>query len=84
MPLSTFTVERDAVRIVVHTCGQGPRVVMMPSLGRGAPDFFVIAERLAAAGMEPLPGTPAEFTAYLRREVTKWRGIVKQTGVTPQ
>ena len=43
-----------------------------------------VRERLAAAGMEALPGTPAEFTAYLRREVTKWRGIVKQTGVTPQ
>lgn len=41
-------------------------------------------ERLAAAGMEPLPGPPAEFTAYLRREVAKWRTIVKQTGVTPQ
>jgi tripartite-type tricarboxylate transporter receptor subunit TctC len=34
--------------------------------------------------MEPLPGTPAEFSAYLRREVAKWRAIVKQTGVTPQ
>jgi tripartite-type tricarboxylate transporter receptor subunit TctC len=43
-----------------------------------------VRERLAAAGMEPLPGTPAEFTAYLRREVAKWRAIVKQTGVTPQ
>ncbi len=43
-----------------------------------------VRERLAAAGMEPLPGTPAEFTAYLRREVAKWRTIVKQTGVTPQ
>ena len=43
-----------------------------------------VRERLAAAGMEPLPGTPAEFTAYLGREVAKWRNIVKQTGVTPQ
>lgn len=41
-------------------------------------------DRLAAAGMEPLPGSPAQFTAYLGREVAKWRGIIKQTGVTPQ
>ena len=54
MHLSTFTVERDGVRIVVHACGHGPRVVMMPSLGRGAPDFFVIAERLATAGYRVL------------------------------
>lgn len=43
-----------------------------------------VRERLTAAGMEPLPGTPAEFTAYLGREVAKWRTIVKQTGVSPQ
>lgn len=43
-----------------------------------------IRERLARAGMEPLPGSPAEFSAYLRREVDKWRAIVKQTGVTPE
>ena len=41
-------------------------------------------DRLAAAGMEPLPGTPAQFTAYLGKEVAKWRDIIKQTGVTPQ
>lgn len=58
MPLSTFTVERDGVRIVVHACGHGPRVVMMPSLGRGAPDFFVIAERLATAGYRVLCPEP--------------------------
>ena len=58
MPLSTFTVERDAIRIVVHACGEGPRVVMMPSLGRGASDFFVIAERLAAAGYRALCPEP--------------------------
>ena len=58
MPLTTFTVERNAVRIVVHAFGRGPRVVMMPSLGRGASDFFVIAERLAAAGYRALCPEP--------------------------
>ena len=43
-----------------------------------------VRERLARAGMEPLPGTPAEFSSYLRREVAKWRTIVKQTGVSAE
>jgi tripartite-type tricarboxylate transporter receptor subunit TctC len=41
-------------------------------------------ERLLAAGLEALPGTPAEFGAYLQREVAKWGRIVKETGVGQQ
>jgi hypothetical protein len=32
-------------------------------------------ERLAADGAEPLGTTPAEFGAYLRRELEKWRRV---------
>jgi tripartite-type tricarboxylate transporter receptor subunit TctC len=41
-------------------------------------------DRLAAAGLEATPGTPTEFADYLKREVAKWGGIVKSTGVTQQ
>ena len=41
-------------------------------------------EKLAAAGMEARPGTPAEFSAYLQKEVGKWGRIVKETGVAQQ
>lgn len=41
-------------------------------------------ERLLAAGLEAAPGTPAEFSDYLKREVAKWGRIVKETGVSPQ
>ncbi len=41
-------------------------------------------ERLLAAGLEATPGTPAEFGAYLQREVAKWGRIVKETGVGQQ
>lgn len=58
MTTSTFSVERGAVRILVHAYGKGPRVVMMPSLGRGAADFAVIAERIAAAGYRVLCPQP--------------------------
>ena len=43
-------VSHGAVRIEVFARGNGPRVVMLPSLGRGATDFDAIAERVAAAG----------------------------------
>jgi tripartite-type tricarboxylate transporter receptor subunit TctC len=43
-----------------------------------------LREKLAAAGLEPLPGTPASFADYLKREVAKWGRIVKETGVSPQ
>jgi tripartite-type tricarboxylate transporter receptor subunit TctC len=41
-------------------------------------------ERLLAAGLEAVPGTPAEFGDYLKREVAKWGRIVKDTGVSQQ
>jgi tripartite-type tricarboxylate transporter receptor subunit TctC len=41
-------------------------------------------DRLAAAGLDAKPASAAEFGTYLAKEVTKWGGIVKQTGVTPQ
>ena len=54
----TFVAQHDAVHITVHACGTGPRIVMMPSLGRGASDFFDIAERLATAGYRALCPEP--------------------------
>jgi pimeloyl-ACP methyl ester carboxylesterase len=54
----TFLVQYDAVHITVHAFGRGPRIVMMPSLGRSAEDFFDIAQRLAAAGYRVLCPQP--------------------------
>ncbi|MBI1990192.1 MAG: alpha/beta fold hydrolase [Betaproteobacteria bacterium] len=51
-------IDRGEVRIAVHAFGHGPRIVMMPSLGRGASDFFDIAPRLAAAGYRALCPEP--------------------------
>lgn len=41
-----------------------------------------IRERLAGLGLEPNPGSPAEFTEYVKKEVAKWAKIVKATGVS--
>jgi pimeloyl-ACP methyl ester carboxylesterase len=47
---TTTVVRHGEVRIEVWAQGQGPLVVLLPSLGRGASDFDPIAKRLAAAG----------------------------------
>jgi pimeloyl-ACP methyl ester carboxylesterase len=59
----TQTVTRSIARhgevaIEVLARGKGPRIVMLPSLGRGATDFDEIAERIAAAGFRALSPQP--------------------------
>ena len=51
-------VDHDDVQIEVFGRGKGPRIVMLPSLGRGATDFDVIAERIAEAGYRVLCPQP--------------------------
>jgi len=46
----TELIDGPAGPLEVHVLGQGPAVVMIPSLGRGAADFEVLAARLARAG----------------------------------
>lgn len=43
-----------------------------------------LRDKLANAGFETSPGTPAEFADYVKREVAKWGRIVKSTGVAQQ
>jgi tripartite-type tricarboxylate transporter receptor subunit TctC len=38
-------------------------------------------EKLAAIGIEPMGGTPAEFAAVIRAEAPYWEHIVKEAGV---
>lgn len=54
----TFVATHDSVHIAVNAYGAGPRVVMFPSLGRGATDFDDIAQRIAAAGFRVLCPQP--------------------------
>ncbi len=41
-----------------------------------------VRARLAAQGAEPLGSTPNEYAAYVRKELARWAGLVKATGVT--
>jgi pimeloyl-ACP methyl ester carboxylesterase len=51
-------VRRGDVRIEVLAQGSGPPVVLLPSLGRGASDFDLIATRIASAGYRVLRPQP--------------------------
>ena len=50
--------EGDDGMLEVLVAGEGPAVVMIPSLGRGADDFADLAGRLAAAGYAALRPQP--------------------------
>ena len=36
-----------------------------------------VASKLSSQGAEPAPGTPEEFTAFIRSEIDKWAKVVK-------
>jgi tripartite-type tricarboxylate transporter receptor subunit TctC len=38
-------------------------------------------QRLEAQGFEPDGGTPAEFSAYIKSEITKWAKVIKDAGI---
>ena len=37
-------------------------------------------ERLTALGFDPVGGSPASFSTYVKSEVTKWAKVIKETG----
>jgi tripartite-type tricarboxylate transporter receptor subunit TctC len=41
----------------------------------------VIKERLATVGFETEPGTPQEFTKYMRSEIAKWGKVIRQAKI---
>jgi tripartite-type tricarboxylate transporter receptor subunit TctC len=43
-----------------------------------------IKRKLAEAGIDPVGGTPEQFTAYMQAETTKWRAVVKERGIKPE
>ncbi len=56
-------VEQGAARIEVLTRGDGPLVILIPSLGRGAEDFDDLATRLAHAGFRVITPQPRGWGA---------------------
>src|SRR3984893_4381348 len=56
--VTRIVIRRTDVTIEVLAQGRGPRIVLLPSLGRGASDFDQLAERLAHAGSRVLRPQP--------------------------
>jgi tripartite-type tricarboxylate transporter receptor subunit TctC len=40
-------------------------------------------ERLLKQGMDPAPGTPAQFAAIIHSEIAKWAKVVRTAGIQP-
>lgn len=65
----------------------GPAGLPPTVLGRlnqafvGAMRDPAIAAKLRAQYMEPDPGTPEQFAAYLRGELAKWGPVIKRAGI---
>ena len=58
-PIERFIVRREDIAVIeVLAQGNGPLVVMLPSLGRGAEDFDPIADTVATAGFRVLRPQP--------------------------
>ncbi len=43
-----------------------------------------VVDRIRAIGSEPMPQTPAEFSAYILREIDKWTKVVAASGGLPK
>jgi tripartite-type tricarboxylate transporter receptor subunit TctC len=43
-----------------------------------------LLKRFAQGGMNPLPGTPEQFSALIRSEMDKWAKVLKAAGIQPE
>jgi pimeloyl-ACP methyl ester carboxylesterase len=70
MPAQMMVTRGDAcLQVLVQ--GEGPPIVLLPSLGRGAADFDIIAEKIAAAGFRVLRPQPRGIGG----STGPWQGI---------
>jgi len=51
--------------------------ILLPSSNRAAAP----RQRLSAAGIEPISGTPEELAVFIRSETTKWGKVIKDIGL---
>ena len=57
--------------IVDKLAGETQRILKLPDVN----------ERIVALGAQPVGGTPQEYAAFIRSEITKWQKVIRDAGV---
>ena len=66
---------------LVAPAGTPPAVITkLNTVVRQVMDTPAVKDSLNRQGVEIQTGTPAEFASYIRAEITRWAGVVKQSG----
>ena len=63
-----------AVGIVAVPQNEVVKVIKLPA----------VKERMASLGYEPVGSTPADCSAQIAREITKWAKVIKDAGIKSQ
>jgi tripartite-type tricarboxylate transporter receptor subunit TctC len=70
---------------ILAPAGTAPEIVtrLNRDIGRALREPAV-TERLTAAGLDPITGSPADLEALVRRDIDKYRRIIALTGAKPE
>ncbi|KQP49617.1 tripartite tricarboxylate transporter substrate binding protein [Pseudorhodoferax sp. Leaf274] len=60
--------------VVAKLAAETTRILALPD----------VRERMLAAGVEPVGGTPEQFTAFIASEMVKWGKVAKAAGIEPE
>lgn len=69
-----FAPARTARQVITRVQTDAARALAMPD----------VREKLTAVAIEPVGSTAAELDAFLRREITKWSVVVRESGARPE
>ena len=85
-PVHLKTVPGYDVTVWYGLCGPGnmprPLVAKINADLAKAVSSPETAKRLADVGIEAAPGTPEQFSTFVRGELAKWAKVIKDAGVT--
>ncbi|HUF80476.1 MAG TPA: tripartite tricarboxylate transporter substrate-binding protein, partial [Burkholderiales bacterium] len=71
-----------AWHVIAAPAGTPPAIVRTVSEKiRATLSDSVILQRFDKSGMEPVPSTPKDTTAYLKSEQVKWRRVIKERNI---
>ena len=66
-------------------CAVTPAAVPLPQVEtRQDPAQKEMQERMASEGIEPMGGAPERFRSAIRRDVEKWKRVVRDAKITVQ